>query len=175
MGPPPVSKRQQTLPPAQTSSAREAQQSFYCEICHKGYSRSNEYEAHLGSYDHNHKQRLKEMKAMVRDPNATARARRQEQKADGVITIKLGDAAAASSAGTGSGGFKRSGFKTTNFTTSVLAPADGDAQAASAKQSAPGKEEEVGKKVGFAPKGESFESDTEDEGYEVYDPRFPTD
>ncbi len=33
----------------------------------------NDYEAHLGSYDHSHKQRLKDMKAMVRDPNAAAR------------------------------------------------------------------------------------------------------
>jgi hypothetical protein len=27
----------------------------------------NDYEAHLSSYDHSHKQRLKDMKAMVRD------------------------------------------------------------------------------------------------------------
>ncbi|KAJ4298383.1 hypothetical protein N0V88_003413 [Collariella sp. IMI 366227] len=82
--------RHQTLPPAQTSSAREALQSFYCQLCQKGYSRMNDYEAHLSSYDHSHKQRLKDMKVMTRDPNAAARARRQEQKAEGVISIKLG-------------------------------------------------------------------------------------
>ena len=46
----------------------------------------NEYEAHLSSYDHSHRQRMKDMKAMVRDPNAAARARRQEAKNEGVST-----------------------------------------------------------------------------------------
>src|SRR3954453_10681547 len=98
------SQRHQTLPPAQTSSAREALQSFYCQLCQKGYSRMNEYEAHLSSYDHSHTQRLKDMRAMVRDPNATARARRQEQKAEGIISIKLGEAAASSGAGPSASG-----------------------------------------------------------------------
>ena len=77
----------------------------------------NDYEAHLSSYDHSHKQRLKDMKAMVRDPAAAARARRQEQKADGVISIKLGDAAATApsssspaAAAAAGGGFKKGGF-----------------------------------------------------------------
>ena len=39
----------------QTESAREARKSFYCELCQKGYSRINEFEAHEGSYDHQHK------------------------------------------------------------------------------------------------------------------------
>ena len=39
----------------QTESAREARKSFYCELCSKGYSRMNEFEAHEGSYDHLHK------------------------------------------------------------------------------------------------------------------------
>ncbi len=80
-----------TLRPAQTASAREAMRAFFCELCQKGYSRMNEYEAHLSSYDHAHKQRLKDMKAMVRDPAASARARRQEAKAaDAMISIKVG-------------------------------------------------------------------------------------
>ena len=41
--------------PPQTESAREARKSFYCELCQKGYSRINEFEAHEGSYDHQHK------------------------------------------------------------------------------------------------------------------------
>ena len=79
-------------------------QSFYCQLCQKGYTRMNDYEAHLGSYDHSHKQRLKDMKAMVRDPNAAARARRQEAKADGVISIKLGEGSGSAGGGAGSGG-----------------------------------------------------------------------
>lgn len=33
--------------------------SFFCELCVKGYSRQNEYDAHLSSYDHAHRQRMK--------------------------------------------------------------------------------------------------------------------
>ncbi|KAH6628796.1 hypothetical protein F5144DRAFT_594725 [Chaetomium tenue] len=159
--------RHQTLPPAQTSSAREALQSFYCQLCQKGYSRMNDYEAHLSSYDHSHKQRLKDMKAMVRDPAATARARRQEQKAEGVISIKLGEAAG--------GGFKKGGFKKTGFK-SAFGPVAGSV--ATPKEDAAGlgkKEGEPKMGLAAAAKSDLVESDTEDEGYEVYDPRRPTD
>ncbi|KAI8613739.1 hypothetical protein BC830DRAFT_1130853 [Chytriomyces sp. MP71] len=37
---------------------------FYCELCDKQYSKISEYEAHLSSYDHNHKKRFKEMQEM---------------------------------------------------------------------------------------------------------------
>ncbi|KAH6630021.1 hypothetical protein B0J18DRAFT_474618 [Chaetomium sp. MPI-SDFR-AT-0129] len=181
--------RHQTLPPAQTSSAREALQSFYCQLCQKGYSRMNDYEAHLSSYDHSHKQRLKDMKAMVRDPAATARARRQEQKADGVISIKLGEAAAAANSGGGpgsgsgnaaaAGGFKKGGFKKTGFKSAFGPPVGGGAGAETAAPKEEGgvkKQEEGLGKVGLTMMGsELVESDTEDEGYEVYDPRRPTD
>ena len=40
---------------SQTESALQAAKSFYCDLCGKGYSRINEYEAHEGSYDHLHK------------------------------------------------------------------------------------------------------------------------
>ncbi|KAK3991260.1 hypothetical protein QBC44DRAFT_55780 [Cladorrhinum sp. PSN332] len=156
--------RHKTLPPAQTSSARKALQSFYCQLCQKGYSRMNDYEAHLGSYDHSHKQRLKDMKAMVKDPNAAARARRQEQKTEGVISIKLGEAAGSA---TGGGGFKKGGFKKTGFK-SAFAPVGLDTKKDS-------KEEAPGRETGRAPKSQLVESDTEDEGYQVYDPRKPTD
>jgi len=168
-------QRHQTLPPAQTSSAREALQSFYCQLCQKGYSRMNDYEAHLSSYDHSHKQRLKDMKAMVRDPAAAARARRQEQKAEGVISIKLGEAAA--SVGAGGGGFKKGGFKKSGFK-SAFAPVDDSAPGATASTEKPdlGKQYEAPVGAGFgSKKSELLESDTEDEGYEVYDPRKPTD
>ncbi|KAK4244204.1 hypothetical protein C7999DRAFT_35433 [Corynascus novoguineensis] len=162
--------RHQTLPPAQTSSAREALQSFYCQLCQKGYSRMNDYEAHLSSYDHSHKQRLKDMKAMVRDPTAAARARRQEQKADGVISIKLGDAAGGSGTAAG-GGFKKGGFKKTGFK-SAFVPVSGGATPAKEEKKQEG---EVKPSLPTAAKSDLVESDTEDEGYEVYDPRRPTD
>jgi hypothetical protein len=134
----------------------------------------NEYEAHLSSYDHSHKQRLKDMKQMVRDPQAAARARKQEAKAEGVISIKLGPDAGGGAAG---GGFKKGGFKKTGFK-AAFAPNDGG------KLEGEGAQQEVGKVgepvVAGLGKGEEgggdlVESDTEDEGYEVYDPRHPTD
>ncbi|KAK7946206.1 uncharacterized protein PG986_010527 [Apiospora aurea] len=169
--------RHQTLPQAQTASARAALQSFYCELCSKGYSRMNDYEAHLSSYDHSHRQRMKDMKQMVKDPTAGARARKAEARADGIISIKLG-AAAAGGDGEGnaagqSGGFKKGGFKKSGFK-SAFAPVGGDPEDKT-------KEEE---KLGGMEKGlgkekrvlrDEDESDTEDEGYEVYDPRNPTD
>ncbi|EHK42701.1 uncharacterized protein TrAtP1_002230 [Trichoderma atroviride] len=182
--------RHQTLPPAQTTSAKEAQKSFYCSLCSKGYSRMNDYEAHLSSYDHSHKQRLKDMKAMVRDPNAGAKARKAEAKADGIVSIKLSDQDALSSsagnAGGGSGGgFKKGGFKKTGFK-SAFAPAEpaasADAQQTDtthtlADQRSGGLMEtgETASTLPLAYKSSLVESDTEDEGYELYDPRFPTD
>lgn len=42
---------------------------FNCGICDKGYPRQTDYENHLRSYDHNHRQRLAEMKKLT-DANA---------------------------------------------------------------------------------------------------------
>lgn len=127
----------------------------------------NDYEAHLSSYDHTHKQRLKDMKAMVRDPNAGARARKAEAKADGLISIKLTDKDKQSSSAATSKkpGFKRSGFK------SAFAPKDAGPAVADIKPAA-GKVQAA--QSATANNGPD-ESSTEDEGYERYDPRYPTD
>ncbi|KNB17952.1 hypothetical protein FOXG_15637 [Fusarium oxysporum f. sp. lycopersici 4287] len=146
--------RHLTLPSAQTASAREAQKSFYCQLCSKGYSRMNDYEAHLSSYDHSHKQRLKDMKAMVRDPTAGSRARKAEAKADGLISIKLPGQETATGGGVESGGPAATTTTEKPKPASTLEPAPVN----------PGLQKNL-----------SPESDTEDEGYEVYDPRFPTD
>ncbi|KAG5998345.1 hypothetical protein E4U43_002439 [Claviceps pusilla] len=169
--------RHHTLPPAQTSSAREAQKSFYCSLCSKGYSRMNDYEAHLSSYDHSHKQRLKDMKAMVRDPNAGARARKAEAKADGLVSIKLpgGQDAASSTAGAG---FKKGGFKKSGFKSAFGVAPEGSNKAGLSSTLLSSSSPSVAP-VGAARAGlvkESLvESDTDEEGYEMYDPRFPTD
>ncbi|KAI1111594.1 hypothetical protein F5Y14DRAFT_304639 [Nemania sp. NC0429] len=184
--------RHQTLPPAQTSSARAALQSFYCDLCSKGYSRMNDYEAHLGSYDHSHRQRMKDMKQMVKDPTAGARARRAEAKADGLISIKLGSAAAAAGAagggpgdanngggGAAAAGFKKSGFKKAGFK-SAFAPLGGGGSGGAGGEDVEAKVEKtpvvIPGREDLVTRGElEVESDTEDEGYEMYDPRFPTD
>lgn len=129
----------------------------------------NEYEAHLSSYDHSHKQRMKDMKAMVRDPTAAARARKQEAKADGVISIKLGEGGGGTVA---AAGFKKGAFKKTGFK-SAFGPASEEAD--------PVQQPDGTHKVADAdsnaavPNRRLVESDTEDEGYDMYDPRYPTD
>lgn len=126
----------------------------------------NDYEAHLSSYDHSHRQRMKDMKQMVKDPTAAARARKAEQKTDGLISIKLGEGGGSSSAGAG-GGFKKGGFKKSGFK-SAFAPIGGD----------DGKEDDATAKAEVTEKKVLLledESDTDDEGYEAYDPRKPTD
>ncbi|CEH12981.1 hypothetical protein CBOM_00929 [Ceraceosorus bombacis] len=45
------------------AEAAEAKSAFRCELCDKGYSIPSAYEAHLTSYDHHHRKRLKEMLA----------------------------------------------------------------------------------------------------------------
>lgn len=175
--------RHQTLPQAQTASAREAMASFYCQLCQKGYSRHNEYEAHLSSYDHSHKVRLKEMRAMTRDPTAAARARKAEAKADGVISIQLGGGdgpgAKGAAGGGGGGGFKKGGFKKSGFKSAFepVGGAGGGGEEDKKVRGEDGAKKEDGEVTvkSAALRGATAESDTEDEGYEVYDPRFPTD
>jgi hypothetical protein len=45
---------------------------FNCAICDKGYPRQVDYENHLRSYDHNHRQRLSDMKKLTasNDPDS---------------------------------------------------------------------------------------------------------
>ncbi|KAL0937839.1 uncharacterized protein CTRU02_207570 [Colletotrichum truncatum] len=163
--------RHQTLPPAQTSSAREALQSFYCSLCSKGYSRMNDYEAHLSSYDHSHKQRLKDMKAMVRDSNAGARARKAEAKADGLVSIKLASTD-QSQQPTSTGGFKKGGFKKSGFKSAFTTP--DSLTGPDVTKSKAGEALEADRFAATQGRGGEVESDTDDEGYEVYDPRHPT-
>lgn len=128
----------------------------------------NEYEAHLSSYDHSHKQRLKDMRQLTRDPMASSKARKAEAKANssaGLISIKLGG-----EGGTSGGGFKKvgGGFKKAGFK-SAFAPADGESVEAVKSEEVHKAEDKLGED------GEEVESDTEDEGYAMYDPRHPTD
>ncbi|KFH42544.1 G patch domain-containing protein-like protein [Hapsidospora chrysogenum ATCC 11550] len=173
--------RHHTLPPAQTPAAREAQRAFYCSLCSKGYSRMNDYEAHLSSYDHAHKQRLRDMKAMVRDPAASSRARKAEAKADGLVSVKLAGEERSGGGGGGGGGFKKGGFKKSGFK-SAFAPVEGAQQTAVDEGSGATATGKTTATTTTAPARPSLltspslaESDTEDEGYEVYDPRYPTD
>jgi hypothetical protein len=133
----------------------------------------NEYEAHLSSYDHSHKQRLKDMKAMVRDPNAGARARKAEAKADGLISIKLGGGDSGAGA-SGGGGFKKGGFKKSGFKSAF----NSIASSANSNNAGP---LQTGSRADGSTTAEGQgdilpnESESEDDMYERYDPRNPTD
>ncbi|KAJ5392387.1 hypothetical protein N7509_007877 [Penicillium cosmopolitanum] len=118
-----------TNPAPKTESARSALSSFTCTLCNKSYSRHPEYEAHIGSYDHQHRKRLQDLKQLSRDPNAAEKARRAERKADAEAGLRVIDtptpassggaggaegvsfAQKKSGAGGGGGGFKKGGFK----------------------------------------------------------------
>jgi len=132
----------------------------------------NEYEAHLSSYDHSHKQRLKDMRQLTRDPLASTKARKAEAKANsqsGLISIKLGGDTATSGGG---GGFKKAGFKKAGFK-SAFAPTD--TESVKDEEKSEGGFKTVAPAAKVLPEATEGESDTEDEGYEMYDPRHPTD
>lgn len=139
----------------------------------------NEYEAHLSSYDHTHKQRLKDMKAMVKDPGAGARARKAEAKADGIVSIKIPDAEGGGGGGGGGGpvssGFKKGGFKKSGFKSAFGAAApEREVEPRAESQARPGGEEpSAGRGAPQARVGQ--ESGSEDDDYERYNPRCPTD
>ncbi|XP_069000277.1 G patch domain-containing protein 8-like isoform X1 [Embiotoca jacksoni] len=44
------------------SHVEDGESRFYCELCDKQYVRHQQYDNHINSYDHHHKQRLKELK-----------------------------------------------------------------------------------------------------------------
>ncbi|KAJ5435668.1 Zinc finger C2H2, partial [Penicillium cf. griseofulvum] len=172
-----------TNPAPRTESARSALSSFTCTLCNKSYSRHPEYEAHIGSYDHQHRKRLQDLKQLTRDPNAIEKNRRAERKADAQAGLKVIETPAdkvVSSGGTT--GFKKGGFK------SSFAAVKGTAGAAApVKKNVLGDEEDDSLKphnddpsnVGRPQKSElgDMESETDEEyGPEGhYDPRRPTD
>jgi hypothetical protein len=154
-----------TNPPPLTESARAARAAFHCDLCMKGYSRQNEFDSHLTSYEHNHNQRLKDLKSITR--NMAAETRPKADKDDGLIKIQPITMGGPKKEG---GGFKKGGFK------SAFAKVDEPAVI----------KKEVLDDVGVVGSGnigkgferlrtvEPDESDTEDEGYQCYDPRKPT-
>ncbi|KAB8256582.1 hypothetical protein BDV32DRAFT_153205 [Aspergillus pseudonomiae] len=103
-----------TNPAPKTESARSALSSFTCTLCNKSYSRHPEYEAHISSYDHQHRKRLQDLKQLSRDPNAAEKARRAEKRADAEAGLRVIDTKPGTAVGTGGGGgggFKKGGFK----------------------------------------------------------------
>ncbi|CAI7609758.1 unnamed protein product [Penicillium glandicola] len=169
---------------APTESARSALSSFTCVLCKKSYSRHPEYEAHIGSYDHQHRKRMLDLKQITRDPHAAEKNRRAERKADAEAGLKVletaGDNAVPS---VGSTGFKKGGFKSSfaavKGTVAPTAPAKKNVLGDDEEDNSPKPQNNDPSDAGRPQKREhgDMESETDEEygpeGY--YDPRRPTD
>ncbi|NXJ14764.1 Z804A protein, partial [Odontophorus gujanensis] len=53
---------------------------FYCALCDKQYYKHQEFDNHINSYDHAHKQRLKELKQREFARNVASKSRKDERK-----------------------------------------------------------------------------------------------
>ncbi|CAN4108291.1 unnamed protein product [Withania somnifera] len=65
------------------TEVKEIRKTFFCELCNKQYKLAMEFEAHLSSYDHNHRKRFKEMREMhgsSRDDRQKREQQRQERE-----------------------------------------------------------------------------------------------
>uniref|UniRef100_A0A8C7N0Q4 G patch domain containing 8 n=2 Tax=Oncorhynchus kisutch TaxID=8019 RepID=A0A8C7N0Q4_ONCKI len=58
---------------------------FYCELCEKQYQKHQEFDNHINSYDHAHKQRLKELKQREFARNVSSRSRKGGKKQEKML------------------------------------------------------------------------------------------
>ncbi|KAK9378985.1 putative g patch domain-containing protein 8 [Kockiozyma suomiensis] len=146
-----VKNARSTINPApRTAAAKQALKAFFCDLCQKGYSRMDEYETHISSYEHQHKKRYNELRQMQKDSTMTADQRRErEMREAGMRSISLttiqnstskvstGANSTASRPGFksigGGGGFKKLTAKSTTsagsaMQKSVAAPDDSDSE-----------------------------------------------
>ncbi|KAH9877135.1 hypothetical protein IAQ61_002498 [Plenodomus lingam] len=75
--------------PPRNNPVPNAVRLFNCAICDKGYPRQLDYENHLRSYDHNHRQRLADMKKLT--ANNDSEGNKPKQGLD-MRTINVEDA-----------------------------------------------------------------------------------
>ncbi|KAL3201948.1 hypothetical protein MRX96_012216 [Rhipicephalus microplus] len=52
---------------------------FYCDLCDKQYTKHQEFDNHINSYDHAHKQRLKELKQREFGRNVLSKVKREDK------------------------------------------------------------------------------------------------
>ncbi|XP_062158500.1 uncharacterized protein LOC133865977 [Alnus glutinosa] len=62
------------------TEVKEIRKVFYCDLCNKQYKLAMEFEAHLSSYDHNHRKRFKEMREMHGSSSRDDRQKREQQR-----------------------------------------------------------------------------------------------
>jgi hypothetical protein len=88
---------------------------FNCSICDKGYPRQVDYENHLRSYDHNHRQRLADMKKLTanNDPNSNKPKQSLDMQSINIeeASKKMGAGGRFTKIGGGGGAIAGRGFK----------------------------------------------------------------
>ncbi|KAJ8291007.1 hypothetical protein GJAV_G00020330 [Gymnothorax javanicus] len=78
---------------------------FYCELCDKQYHKHQEFDNHINSYDHAHKQRLKELKQREFARNVASKSWKDERKQERALRRlhQLAEQRQLSDCGPGSG------------------------------------------------------------------------
>ncbi|KAI4364635.1 hypothetical protein MLD38_020699 [Melastoma candidum] len=71
-----IAEREQKI----QTEVKEIRKVFYCDLCNKQYKLAMEFEAHLSSYDHNHRKRFKEMREMHGASSRDDRQKREQQR-----------------------------------------------------------------------------------------------
>ncbi|KAL6963536.1 hypothetical protein U1Q18_035625 [Sarracenia purpurea var. burkii] len=71
-----IAEREQKI----QTEVKEIRKVFYCELCNKQYKLAVEFEAHLSSYDHNHRKRFKEMRELHGTSSRDDRQKREQQR-----------------------------------------------------------------------------------------------
>uniref|UniRef100_A0A6J0T1F3 Zinc finger protein 804B n=1 Tax=Pogona vitticeps TaxID=103695 RepID=A0A6J0T1F3_9SAUR len=65
---------------AAARALEDVKSNFYCELCDKQYHKHHEFDNHINSYDHAHKQRLKELKQREFARNVASKSWKDEKK-----------------------------------------------------------------------------------------------
>ncbi|KAA0703340.1 Zinc finger protein 804B [Triplophysa tibetana] len=63
-----------------TKALGDLKANFYCELCDKQYHKHQEFDNHINSYDHAHKQRLKELKQREFARNVSSKSWKDDRK-----------------------------------------------------------------------------------------------
>ncbi|KFV06451.1 Zinc finger protein 804B, partial [Tauraco erythrolophus] len=65
---------------ASAKALEDVKANFYCELCDKQYHKHQEFDNHINSYDHAHKQRLKDLKQREFARNVASKSWKDEKK-----------------------------------------------------------------------------------------------
>ncbi|KAH0463863.1 hypothetical protein IEQ34_006649 [Dendrobium chrysotoxum] len=69
-----IAEREQKI----QTEVKEIKKVFFCNLCNKQYKLAVEFEAHLSSYDHNHRKRFKEMREMRASSSRDDRQKKEQ-------------------------------------------------------------------------------------------------